>query len=224
MRHYLALSVTFLVMINIALGAVGDADVSNKAFDYQPEQSYATSTGPWDAGSQPSGLQGGYIDSYVPHEGSLSNSGQGSYPLPVQASSSSQGSAYPAPQIRGPVAEQLTAEELGLSLPHMESFTPDGSLGFVSAALPDRENQAIYATVQSAGQAGQSSTQPSVQAAMPGSNTWYYPSSVVSANRFYVQTDDALAEMMMEVDRLISCIDEMEDGPVPCEEEGSIPR
>ncbi len=192
MRHYLALLVTFLVMINIALGAVGDADVSNTASDYQPEQSYATGTDTWNAGSQPSGLQGGYIDSYMPHEGSLSNSGQGNYPLPVQKPSSSQGSAYPAPQISGPVAEQLTAEELGLSLPQMESFTPDGSLGFVSAALPDRANQAIYAPVQSAGQAGQSSTQPSVQAALPGSNTWYYPSSVVSANRFYVQTASGL--------------------------------
>ena len=34
----------------------------------------------------------------------------------------------------------------------------------------------------------QPSAQSSVQAALPGSSVWYYPSSVVSANRFFVQT------------------------------------
>jgi hypothetical protein len=48
--------------------------------------------------------------------------------------------------------------------------------------------------------------------------------SLLLSDERHRRIDDALAEMMMEVDRLISCIDEMEDGPMPSEEEGSIPR
>jgi len=48
--------------------------------------------------------------------------------------------------------------------------------------------------------------------------------SLLLSDERHRRIDDTLAEMMMEVDRLISCIDEMEDGPVPGEEEGSIPR
>jgi hypothetical protein len=144
------LSVTFLVMINVALAAVGDVGISDTASSLQPEQSFPAGT---DALSQ------------------------GNYPAQGQDYSLGQKSAYPAPQIVGPMQEQLTAEELGLSLPQMESFAPDGSLGFVSASLPGNTAQGVVAPVQS-----------SVQSTMPGSSIWYYPSSVVSANRFFIQT------------------------------------
>jgi len=48
--------------------------------------------------------------------------------------------------------------------------------------------------------------------------------SLLLSDERHRRIDDTLAEMMMEVDRLISCIVEMEDGPMPGEEEGSIPR
>ncbi|MFZ2471945.1 MAG: hypothetical protein WAW52_08400 [Methanothrix sp.] len=144
MKLYLMLSVMFLVMINAALGAVGDVGLSDTAVALQPEQS--SSAG---------------IDT-------------NSYML-------SQESTYSAPQIGGPVQEQMTAEVLGLSQPKMESFAPDASLGFVSASQPVDAAQVIFAPVRS-------SSQSSVQATSPGSSVWYYPSSVVSANRFYVQT------------------------------------
>jgi hypothetical protein len=148
------LYLTLLVMINIATGAVGDVGVSDTdANSYMPYES---------------GLSG---------QASLSQPTQGNYPV-QDTSSQWQGSAYPAPQISGPMQEQLTAEELRLSLPQMESFAPDESLGFVSASLPGNTAQLVSLPVQS-----------SVQATMPGSSIWYYPNSVVSANRFYVQTD-----------------------------------
>ena len=48
--------------------------------------------------------------------------------------------------------------------------------------------------------------------------------SLLLSDERHRRIDDTLAEMMMEVDRLISRIDEMEDEPMPGEEEGSIPR
>jgi hypothetical protein len=209
MKLYLTLYVTFLVMINVALGAVGDVGVSDNANILSPEQSISPGTDLWDASSQSSGAQSGYANSYTPYESGLSSSASLSQPslstqslASVQAgypgnmdtqgnhpaedtSSQGQGSAYPAPQIRGPMQEQLTAEELGLSLPQMESFSPDGSLGFVSASLPGNTAQMVSTPVQSS---VPSSVPSSVQATVPGSSTWYYPSSVVSANRFFVQT------------------------------------
>jgi len=48
--------------------------------------------------------------------------------------------------------------------------------------------------------------------------------SLLLSDERHRRIDDTLEEMMMEVDRLISRIDEMEDEPMPGEEEGSIPR
>ena len=39
MKFYLTLSVMFLVMINVALGAVGDVGISDTSAALQPEQS-----------------------------------------------------------------------------------------------------------------------------------------------------------------------------------------
>ena len=155
MKHYLTLSVTFLVMINVALGAVGDVGVSDAATTLQPEQSPSA---------------GEYTNSYKNYESGLSS----------QAAFNQPSLSYPAPQISGPMQEQLTAEELGLSLPQMESFAPDESLGFVSASLPGNTH-VVSTPVQSP-----------IQATMPGSSIWYYPSSVVSANRFFIQTASGL--------------------------------
>lgn len=214
MKLCLTLYVTFLVMINVALGAVGDESVSDTANILSPEQSVSPGIDLWDASSQSSGAQSGYANSYMPYESGPSSSAslsqpllstqslasvqtgypgnldtQGNYPA-EDTSTLGQGSAYPAPQISGPMQEQLTAEELGLSLPKMESFVPDDSLGFMSASLPDNAAQMVSTTpVQtSVPSSVPSFVQSSVQAVVPGSSTWYYPSSVVSANRFFVQT------------------------------------
>jgi hypothetical protein len=155
MKFYLTLSVMFLVMINAALGAVGDVGVSDTVATIQPEQS---------------SFAGMETNSY-------------------QDYSLSQKSAYTAPQIGGPMQEQMTAEVLGLSQPQMESFAPDASLGFVSASQPVDTSLAMSAPVMSSIQSSvQPLAQSSVQATLPGSSVWYYPSSVVSANRFFVQT------------------------------------
>ena len=96
-----------------------------------------------------------------------------------QQAVSQQGSGYPVPPISSSTEEQLAAEKLGLSIPQMDSFTPDEGLGFVSATRPS-------ASVQS-------SVSSSVQSAMPGSSVWYYPSSIASANRFYVGSNSGLS-------------------------------
>ena len=178
------LYLTLLVMINVALGAVGDVGVSDTASSLQPEQSSLAGT---DANSYMLGLSG---------QASLSQPSLSSYgnnPAQGQDYSLSQKSAYPAPQISGPMQEQLTAEELGFSLPQMESFAPDASLGFVSASQPGNAAQVASAPVQSSVPSSAMSLVPStVQATLPGSSIWYYPSSVVSANRFFVQTASGL--------------------------------
>jgi hypothetical protein len=48
--------------------------------------------------------------------------------------------------------------------------------------------------------------------------------SLLLSDERHRRIDDTLEAMMMEVDRLISRIDEMEDEPMPGEEDGSIPR
>jgi hypothetical protein len=183
MKFYLTLSVMFLVMINVALGAVGDVGISDTSAALQPEQSSSA------------GMDTNY---YMPYESGQSSqasinqpslSSYGNNPLQGQDYSLGRESAYPAPQISGPMQEQLTAEELGLSQPQMESFAPDASLGFVSASLPGNTAQVVSAPMQSTVQPSVlPSAQSSVQAALPGSSVWYYPHSVVSANRFFVQT------------------------------------
>jgi len=185
MKFHINLSVMFLLMINTAFGSVGDVGISDTAATLQQDQS---------------SLAGIDTNSYLPEQ-----SGQGSinqpslasygvssyysYPAQGQDNSMSQQSAYPAPQISGPMQEQMTAEHLGLSQPQMESFAPDGSLGFVSASQPVDAAQIITAPGQSS---VASSTSSYVQATLPGSSIWYYPSSLVSANRFYVQTASGL--------------------------------
>ncbi len=184
MKCYLPVLVAFLVMINVALGAVGDVSASDTSTYLQPDQSL---TGTASMGSaQSSGLQArmGANVADVPYQGSSSiqdgylQPQQDSYPLhSSQAYVSPQGSdlAYSAPQISGPTQDQMTAEVLGFSPPDAESFTPDESLNFVSSSSPG---------IMMGG--------ATEVAAQTGSSYWYYPNQVNSANRFYVQTSSGL--------------------------------
>jgi hypothetical protein len=185
LKFTVMLAVIFLLMADAALSAVGDVGISDAALDLAQ-----------DGGS----LTGIATNSYVqeqsaqasvsqPSLSSYGNMPSGSYPAQSQGSSPSQQSAYPAPQISGPVQEQITAEMLGLAQPQMESYAPDGNLGFISASQPTDAAQVMPATAQP--NPVYSASYP-VQSASPGSNTWYYPSSLVSANRFYVQTASGL--------------------------------
>lgn len=178
--------VAFILMINVALGAVGDVSISDTSTYLQPAQSLS---GTATAGSaQFSGMEVpvGADVATVAYQGGLSTQDsylqpqQSGYPyIDQQASVSPQGSesSYPAPRTGGPIQEQLTAEVLRLSPPAAESFTPDESLNFVSTSSPGKM---VRGATGSAG------------TALTGSSYWYYPSQVDSANRFYVQTSSGL--------------------------------
>jgi len=186
MKYYLPVMVAFILMINVALGAVGDVSISDTSTYLQPAQSLS---GTASAGSaQFSGLEApvGADVATVAYQGGLSTQDsylqpqQSSYPyIDQQVSVSPQGSesSYPAPWTSGPIQEQLTAEVLRLSPPAAESFTPDESLNFVSASSP---GNVMGGGARSAG------------TALTGSSYWYYPGQVDSANRFYVQTSSGL--------------------------------
>ena len=184
MRCYLSILVAFLVVINVALGAVGDVSVSDTSTYLQPAQSL---TGTASMGSaQSPGLQAQMGASVAdgPYQGGSSIQDgyiqplQDSYPLQSQqayVSPRGSGSEYSAPQISGPMQDQLTAEMLGLSPPAADSFVPDESLNFVSTSSP-----------------GKMVGGDTVGAAQAGSSYWYYPGQVNSANRFYVQSSSGL--------------------------------
>jgi hypothetical protein len=190
MKFNIELTVLFLLMANTALGAVGDAGILESSAALQQEGSSLASMDTSSYVSEQSGQASISQPMLSSSAGSLyGSSPYGSYPAQGQENSQSQQSSYPAPEIGGPMQEQMTAEQLGISQPQMESFAPDGYLGFVSASQPVGSSQIISVPVQSS---VSSSTSPSVQAALPGSSMWYYPSSLVSANRFYVQTASGL--------------------------------
>ena len=187
MKCYLPVLVAFLVMINVALGAVGDVSGSDTSTYLQPAQSL---TGTASVGTaQSSGLQAqmGANVANVPYQDGTSiqdgylQSQQNNYPTQGQqtyVSLQGAGSAYAAPETGGPVQDQLTAEALRLSPPAAESFVPDASLNFVSTSSP---GNLVSGTAVGA-----------AQTALTGSSYWYYPGQVNSANRFYVQTSSGL--------------------------------
>jgi hypothetical protein len=78
------------------------------------------------------------------------------------------------PSLRGPYEEGYSPAELNFKTPEMDSFTPDGGLTFVSATPPG--------TVL-AGMSGDAGT---------GSGSWYWPGSVSSQNKLYIQTRDGV--------------------------------
>jgi hypothetical protein len=184
MKHCLPVVVAFLVMINVALGAVGDSGVYDGISAPESDQGYLTVTDQQGTDQQGAGgYQAAPVGASVPY---LDSSYQSSYlqpqsnqPSQVQPiSQSSSAAAYSIPQIRGPYQERMSAEELKLSQPQAESFHPDGSLDFVSTTLPNGLTTGTYG---------------STQGAIKGSGSWYYPGSVISPNRFYVQTSSGLS-------------------------------
>jgi hypothetical protein len=79
-----------------------------------------------------------------------------------------------APSLRGPYEEGYSPTELKFGTPEMYSFLPDDRLSFVSATPPE----SVLAAFQ-----GSSGT---------GSGSWYWPGSVESQNKLYVQTRDGV--------------------------------
>lgn len=101
-----------------------------------------------------------------------------------QPSLASQAYSSVAPQARGPYEESMSADDLRLAEPQGESFQPDSNLNFVTAT-PPRMPEETYGAVMEAGQEmGQDAGQ--------ASGSWYYPGSVTSQNKFYVQTFSGL--------------------------------
>lgn len=160
MKLYIPLSIAFLILISIASGAVGG--VSIKDTGNVRGQQQASLIG--------SDLQPVSAQSFT--TGSIGNYQSNS------ALAQAKGSGYPVPPINSPTDEQLAAENLGLTIPQMDSFTPDERLDFISVSGPS-------GLVMPSGSSAARKTGS-------GSSVWYYPSSVASANRFYVQSNFGL--------------------------------
>lgn len=206
MKVYIAcLFITTMLICETAFAAVGEASISDSASGINAGQSMTD--GSFGTGtSYQTQAAAGSADTasgqqWYGSRGSVQDSGSQVYGSQVygsggsgQASGSSysgQTSSYSAPQISGPAGDQMTAEDLGLSVPQMESFVPDESLGFVSASPSTSAGKATQTIpVQSSSSQMQYSSaevQYSAQAGSQGYN-WYYPGQVSSANRFYIET------------------------------------
>lgn len=208
----LLILVMFLIMTDVALGAVGGGSVSDGTSAIQPDLGYSTGTaagaGIEDSAQSPSmtpmgmaSSMGAYVpvqtESYQPIPSESSSPMSGSYPegysqlqgyVPPSAVQNAQTVVSSAPQISGPYQEGMSAEDLKFARPQADSFRPDESLGFVSAALPSNLNIPITGA-----NAAYSTASGAMQGTAPGSSSWYYPSSVRSPNRFYVQTSSGLS-------------------------------
>jgi hypothetical protein len=183
MKYYLSVIIAFLVMINIAWGAVGDGGVSDGSSYINSEQNYQTGAALQSTGLSSPGLQAFSTGASIPYQsgsyqnGNLQPKGNQLAQNPLLASSP-EITTYSAPQIIGPYQERLSPEELRFPTPEEESFRPDRSLNFVSATPPGELNARTYST--------------SINTAA-GSSSWFYPGSVVSPNQFYVQTASGLS-------------------------------
>lgn len=197
-------------------GAAQQGGLTSQTPGLQPQDNLFGSTGypvQQDGSLQPSGFQqplsGSIPDQYaqttqpgVPEEASLpfnqggSVSGQNYQSpqidyLPASANQQSSGYMQPnpvnqiaglasaAPQLSGPYQEHFSPEDLRLSQPQAEVFKPQGSLNFATANPPtDMLTDGASAP-------------DAVSATAPGyaqSGSWYYPKSMRSENKFYVQT------------------------------------
>ena len=196
MRRYLLLSASFLILVNAALGSVGGAGISDTANPWS-QQDYS-------AGTDAARIQAAEASALAARQQSIQQQfyqgsfAAGTYPSGEETSGQ-------APQIRGPVEEQMTAERLGLSLPPMDDFTPDVSLDFTSvpspndAAMPALNYESVaFQSMDRSGSAyavqprAVSQLQSTRQTTERTTATWYYPSSLASSNRFYVQTSSGL--------------------------------
>jgi hypothetical protein len=218
MRIYLFMLAAFLTLTNAAYGGVGDVGVSEGSTDLQPSSSYvagATQTNGLESqipsttfqgrsGFQPlssSGLaayqmgvaQGtnlpktqannmygqnypSALASYPSIPSSQSYAGEltASYPIAQMSASS-----FGAPELSGPYQEHFSPDELKLSQPQAETFQPDGSLNFISTTSPP--SSMLIETPSGA-----------TSGAETGAGAWYFPGSVSSRNKFYVQTATGL--------------------------------
>ncbi len=166
MKLYIVLLyITFSLVCSTAFASVGTVSESNSVSADKTGQSY------------------GYQIQTISGSSGTSSTGY-DYSLGYDSS----GSTYSAPQIDGPQEEQMTAEDLGLSIPDMESFVPDDSLGFVSASPTVSTKTAAQTTST---QSGSSTTQYSSQT-QTKSYSLYFPSQVSSSNRFYIETGSGL--------------------------------
>lgn len=143
-----------------------------------PSQSeYSQSGYPQSGYTLPVYQQSGSQTSAYPPSG-IAGQYQGS-PLPSLPAGAGQDSGYmvpqydtaSAPQTSGPYQEHYSPQDLGFSQPQAESFQPDGSLNFATATPPTS-----LAVPSSA-----------------GAKSLYWPGSVSSNNRFYVQTKSGLS-------------------------------
>jgi len=162
----------FLFMTNVAFAAIGDSSVTGGTSSLQSVQGLETG-----AAVQSTGPSAGYPATNT-REYSSAQQDYSRQPGGVTAYGSNQALTSSAPQITGPYQESLSAEDLRLASPQADSFRPDENLGFVSATPPSTL----------AGAATYAGTSGSVA----GSGYWYYPGSVISPNRFYVQVSSGL--------------------------------
>lgn len=198
MKLYLILSIAFLVTVNAALASVGGAGISDTS-DTWLQQGYSTDLAAGRTQTDAAFAGADEQQSAQPLQFYMGGSESGPY---------TQGEEFSGqvPQIRGPIEEQLTPEMLGLSVPQMDGFTPDSSLDFVSASYPGDatgmerdyeptifqgmdQTEASYSAVRPG---INPSLQPTFQTAERSTDAWYYPSSLTSSNRFYVQTSSGL--------------------------------
>jgi hypothetical protein len=171
MRQYVSALIAFLFLTGIAIGAVGDAGVSDGISSVQPGQGYLAGSG---SPSSPTAYKTSQMGASQGASPSLQPSGQ------PQAS----GYAAVAPQTGGPYEERMSADDLRLPQLQGESFQPDSDLNFVSATPPSSSEE-MYASAYGTGQ--------SVSAgAGQETGSWYYPGSVESRNKFWVQTFSGL--------------------------------
>jgi hypothetical protein len=98
-----------------------------------------------------------------------------------------QTSASGAPQLTSPYQEHFSPDDLKFSQPQAENFQPDGSLNFAPASPPgDLLNTINEPSGSSSAISG--TNLGTVSGSVPGAGSWYYPGSVSSRNKFYVQT------------------------------------
>lgn len=183
MRYNASVLIALLILTNIAFGAVGDAGVSDGSKIIQSGNSYAAGTAGNSASfgfqmpsSDYSSLAGGkgYQQSQQGAASPGSSLGSGNYGSNFASNNYASGNyASSAPQTAGPYQERMSADDLKFILPESESFQPDSSLNFVSASPPSGISMEAYSPALEQG-------------------NWYYPGSVTSRNKFYIQCSSGL--------------------------------
>lgn len=187
MRRYVSALIAFLFFTGIAIGAVGDAGVSDGISSVQSGQGYLAGSG---SPSSPTANQASQMGASQGASKSFQASGQS------PASGQQSGYSAVAPQTGGPYEERMSADDLRLSQPQGESFQPDSNLNFVSATPPSSPEEMYGAAYGSSYEASYGASygtggSASIDAGQE-TGSWYYPGSVTSRNKFWVQTFSGL--------------------------------